>query len=101
MRKKLRKYSGSIARVYRSDKQRNFAFERRKIGVHNRLFYRLSDLLSHQRGQMYGNMQATPKLPTLLNHIAVKEKESEPQFYEEEKKSQLSIHKKANVFLKI
>lgn len=35
-----------------------FAYERRKIENHNRLFYRLNDLLSYQRDHTYGNTHA-------------------------------------------
>lgn len=35
-----------------------FAYERRKIENHNRLFYRLNDLLNYQRETTYGNVNA-------------------------------------------
>lgn len=35
-----------------------FAYERRKIENHNRLFYRLNDLLNYQRESTYGNVNA-------------------------------------------
>lgn len=33
-----------------------FAYERRKVENHNRLFYRLNDLLNYQREHTYGNL---------------------------------------------
>jgi hypothetical protein len=37
-----------------------FPFERRKIETRNRLFYKLSDLLNHQRTQIQGNYHINP-----------------------------------------
>jgi len=35
-----------------------FAYERRKVENHNRLFYRLNDLLNYQRNSTYGNLNS-------------------------------------------
>ena len=45
------------------------AFERRKIDTRNRLFYKLSDLLSHQRSQFQGNFANQNINPIEKNQI--------------------------------
>ncbi len=62
-------------------------FERRKIETRNRLFYKLSDLLNHQRSQMHANQRTNPylvekafkqdiqELDIQLKHSSVEEEE--------------------------
>ncbi|KAB8033508.1 hypothetical protein [Fluviispira multicolorata] len=64
-----------------------FLFERRKIDTRNRLFYRLSDLLNHQRSQMHGNSYEYLETSTLDSKSTLKSE----KIIEETQSSQVNI----------
>lgn len=57
-----------------------FTFERRKIETRNRLFYKLSDLLNHQRSQIHGyhHTNAPYHVETTLKH-EIQELDNQPK----------------------
>lgn len=81
-----------------------FAYERRKIGNHNRLFYRLNDLLSYQRDNTYGNLNARLIPQERFIPISI-EKETNKRVSLEEslenKNTQTQSNAKSHSFLKI
>jgi hypothetical protein len=81
-----------------------FAYERRKIGNHNRLFYRLNDLLSYQRDNTYGNLNARHIPQERFIPISI-EKETNKKISSEEslenKSIQTPLNTKSHSFLQI